>query len=230
VALGVLSLATLLLLFTHRQEAALFTGLFALIAAAAVIVRRFGGAGDRPPIGQRLGKGPHVSKPCPTNNDFVDKLAKVVVQLREAATEENWSIDWTRFNTFDSRAINDFSATCRRLRPRRRGEVLVLSTGGKGVPLVREDAAKVPAFETANKRPGNRRMASAMRPYLPQVVCRISRRSSRPNDRRQPVPALPWRLRAGCGRSQSPPKPATNSHRDLRKIGCDGSFTSGFGP
>ncbi|HVX60179.1 MAG TPA: PP2C family serine/threonine-protein phosphatase [Pirellulales bacterium] len=105
VALGVLSLATLLLLFTHRQEVALFTGLFALIAAAAVIVRRFGGAGDRPPIGQRLGKGPHVSKPCPTNNDFVDKLAKVVVQLREAATEENWSIDWTRFNTFDSRAI-----------------------------------------------------------------------------------------------------------------------------
>ncbi len=106
VALGVLSLATLLLLFTHRQEVALFTGLGALIAGAAAIVRRFGGSGDRPPIGQRLGRGPYVSKACPTNNDFVDKLAKVVVQLREAATEENWSIDWTRFNTFDSRAIS----------------------------------------------------------------------------------------------------------------------------
>jgi hypothetical protein len=45
------------------------------------------------------------------------------------------------------------------------GEVLVLSSDGKGVPLVREDAAKVPAFETANKRPGNRRMASVASVY-----------------------------------------------------------------
>ena len=45
------------------------------------------------------------------------------------------------------------------------GEVLVLSCDGKGVPLVREDAAKVPAFETANKRPGNRRMASVAAVY-----------------------------------------------------------------
>ena len=45
------------------------------------------------------------------------------------------------------------------------GEVLVLSCDGKGVPLVREDAAKVPAFETANKRPGNRRMASVASVY-----------------------------------------------------------------
>ena len=45
------------------------------------------------------------------------------------------------------------------------GEVLVLSDDGKGVPLVREDAAKVPAFETANKRPGNRRLASVASVY-----------------------------------------------------------------
>lgn len=45
------------------------------------------------------------------------------------------------------------------------GEVLVLSSDGKGVPLVREDAAKLPAFETANKRPGNRRMACVASVY-----------------------------------------------------------------
>jgi len=45
------------------------------------------------------------------------------------------------------------------------GEVLVFSSDGKGVPLVREDAAKVAAFETANKRPGNRRMASVASVY-----------------------------------------------------------------
>lgn len=106
VALGVLALATLLLLVSHHFEVAVFTALGTLIAGAAVLVRRFGGSGERAATGQRLGRGPHTSRACPTNNDFVDKLAKVVAQLREAATEENWSIDWTRFNTFDSRAMS----------------------------------------------------------------------------------------------------------------------------
>jgi protein phosphatase len=106
VVLGVLALATLLLLVLHHFEVAVFTALGTLIAGAAVLVRRFGGSGDRAATGQRLGRGPHTSRACPTNNDFVDKLAKVVGQLREAATEENWSIDWTRFNTFDSRAMS----------------------------------------------------------------------------------------------------------------------------
>lgn len=45
------------------------------------------------------------------------------------------------------------------------GAVLVLSCDGKGVPLVREDAAKVAAFETASKRPGNRRVACVASVY-----------------------------------------------------------------
>lgn len=45
------------------------------------------------------------------------------------------------------------------------GDVLVLSCDGKGVPLVRDDAAKVPAFETAGKRPGNRRVACVASVY-----------------------------------------------------------------
>lgn len=45
------------------------------------------------------------------------------------------------------------------------GEVLVFSDDAKGVPLVREDAEKVPAFETAHKRPGNRRMANVASVY-----------------------------------------------------------------
>lgn len=39
------------------------------------------------------------------------------------------------------------------------GAILVVSADGKGVPLVREDAEKVPAFEK-KERPGNRRMAT----------------------------------------------------------------------
>jgi hypothetical protein len=39
------------------------------------------------------------------------------------------------------------------------GEILVVSADGKGVPLVRQDADQVPAFEE-KERPGNRRMAT----------------------------------------------------------------------
>lgn len=39
------------------------------------------------------------------------------------------------------------------------GELLVVTADGKGVPLVREDAQKVAAFD-AKERPGNRRMAT----------------------------------------------------------------------
>ena len=39
-------------------------------------------------------------------------------------------------------------------------KLLVASAACKGVPLVKEDAAKVAAFEKAKKNPGNRRMAT----------------------------------------------------------------------
>jgi hypothetical protein len=43
--------------------------------------------------------------------------------------------------------------------PAEEGAILVTTADGKGVPLVREDAEKVPAFED-KERPGNRRMAT----------------------------------------------------------------------
>jgi hypothetical protein len=42
---------------------------------------------------------------------------------------------------------------------------LAASADCKGVPLVKEDAARVPAFETSKKRPGNRRMATVASVY-----------------------------------------------------------------
>ena len=44
-------------------------------------------------------------------------------------------------------------------RIRSRASALVTTADGKGVPLVKEDAAKVPAFDK-KERPGNRRMAT----------------------------------------------------------------------
>jgi hypothetical protein len=45
------------------------------------------------------------------------------------------------------------------------GQLLVASADCKGVPLLKEDAAQVAAFETAKKRPGNRRMATVTSVY-----------------------------------------------------------------
>ncbi len=49
--------------------------------------------------------------------------------------------------------------------PATEGKILVASADCKGVPLVKEDAPKVLPFETAKKRPGNRRMATVASVY-----------------------------------------------------------------
>lgn len=49
--------------------------------------------------------------------------------------------------------------------PQTESKILVSSGDCKGVPLINEDAAPVAAFETARKRPGNRRMATVVSVY-----------------------------------------------------------------
>ena len=45
-----------------------------------------------------LGKGPHRCYPCKPDAEFVDRLARTVTQLRDAATNEDWKIDWQQYN------------------------------------------------------------------------------------------------------------------------------------
>ncbi len=76
------------------------------------------------------------------------------------------------------------------------GELLILTADGKGVPLVRADAQRVPITGEAPQRPGNRRMATLAGVYSvdryqrtpEQVVAALFRDSDRPkkNDRPQP--------------------------------------------
>lgn len=49
--------------------------------------------------------------------------------------------------------------------PESEAKLLVASADCKGVPLVKQDAPKVAAFESAKKRPGNRRMATVSSVY-----------------------------------------------------------------
>jgi hypothetical protein len=75
------------------------------------------------------------------------------------------------------------------------GQILVTSADGKGVPLVKEDAGQVPAFDQ-KERPGNRRMATlgcvyTVNPHVrtpEQVLAALfrDRRVSQPEDRPEP--------------------------------------------
>jgi hypothetical protein len=75
------------------------------------------------------------------------------------------------------------------------GELLVFTADGKGVPLVKADAQRVPAFDKA-ERPGNRRMATLAAVYTidryprtpEQIVAALFRDETgpRPKDRPQP--------------------------------------------
>lgn len=49
--------------------------------------------------------------------------------------------------------------------PTEEGELLVMTADGKGVPLVRQDAQRLRAFEEKPQRPGNRRMATLAAVY-----------------------------------------------------------------
>lgn len=105
IVLGVLLLATLLLALAQNVVYAIGAGVASVVAGLVVLLRLFGGMGSRAPQGERFGRGPHTSRTCLINNEFVDKLAKIVAQLREAATEEHWQVNWDRFNQLDAKAL-----------------------------------------------------------------------------------------------------------------------------
>jgi hypothetical protein len=77
------------------------------------------------------------------------------------------------------------------------GALLVTTADGKGVPLVKEDAQKVPAFDN-KERPGNRRMATlgcvyTVDPYVrtpEQIVAALFRDKSVPQPPERPEPCF----------------------------------------
>jgi len=75
--------------------------------------------------GAALGKGPYAKAECQPSEQLVGELARLVDQLRDAATEGNWSLDWSKFNTYSrqaeteannkeySQAVRDYSRAVR---------------------------------------------------------------------------------------------------------------------
>jgi PPM family protein phosphatase len=51
------------------------------------------------PAGSRLGSGPHACVDAEPADTLVSELMSLIEQLRQAATEEHWTVDWDQFNT-----------------------------------------------------------------------------------------------------------------------------------
>lgn len=47
--------------------------------------------------GRRLGRGPYTKSECSEGPQFVNKLASIVQQLRNAGVAEQWNVDWEPF-------------------------------------------------------------------------------------------------------------------------------------
>ncbi|RMF98698.1 MAG: serine/threonine-protein phosphatase [Planctomycetota bacterium] len=59
---------------------------------------------------RRLGKGPYTAAECRPGEDLVRNLQGVIRDLRRAAAEENWEIDWSRFDAHEQtgdKALSD---------------------------------------------------------------------------------------------------------------------------
>lgn len=80
-----------------------------LIAAATVVALLLQGLSKSPPsaalsaVGP-LGSGPHATFDAVPNAESVAMLCQMAQQLRDAAKDEHWTLDWARFNALGEQA------------------------------------------------------------------------------------------------------------------------------
>jgi hypothetical protein len=92
---------------TGKIVAALVSGLLAAATAVVALTRNMHkspgttGAGD---LAGPLGSGPHATYAAGPDAERVAVLCQMAQQLREAAKDEHWTLDWTRFNAHGEQA------------------------------------------------------------------------------------------------------------------------------
>jgi PPM family protein phosphatase len=105
--LGTSALAALGFLAMGYWPIALLAFLAAVAAGVTAIIQRQAPAEESwAGQGKRFGRGPYVTRDCTPNEEFINRLADMMVQLRDAATSEQWQVDWQRFNQHISLAEN----------------------------------------------------------------------------------------------------------------------------
>jgi protein phosphatase len=106
IAAAVCALASVVMLVLQMIPAAVVAAGLAVIIGVAGISRRLVGTGGTPlDGGRRLGRGPYSETISQPDHDFLAKLAHTVDELREAAREGEWVIDWRKFDDFVAKAL-----------------------------------------------------------------------------------------------------------------------------
>jgi protein phosphatase len=99
-------LAALGLVASEYYTAALLGGFVAAALGVWALVQSSQNSGPRARLDLKgaLGSGPHTVRDCPPDAEAVAVLCQMAQQLREAAKEEHWTLDWSRFNSLGERA------------------------------------------------------------------------------------------------------------------------------
>ncbi|HVU85919.1 MAG TPA: PP2C family serine/threonine-protein phosphatase [Pirellulales bacterium] len=118
ITLAVLVLVALSMAFLQKLAVAAAAGIAAALAGGFIAMQQASLRSAGRLEGAQLGKGPYRSVNCAPSAPIVERLAKVVKQLRDAAMEEGWQIDWNKFNTQVTRAAtaaqrHDFTESVR---------------------------------------------------------------------------------------------------------------------
>ena len=76
----------------------------AAISGIVAAVQRNSGGGTVQFNGRPLGKGPYTTCDCQPDAGFAARLAQIGDELRQAASSEQWNVDWNTFNTLFTQA------------------------------------------------------------------------------------------------------------------------------
>jgi protein phosphatase len=91
----------------------------AVVTGIAIMIQRYGGRQSSIEVeGRMRGRGPYTSCDCTADLRFVDRLAEATHQLQDAATSEDWNVEWDRFDghlqlAIDAAKDKDFSQAIR---------------------------------------------------------------------------------------------------------------------
>ncbi len=96
---GVCLFLALVLSIADQQGPAIVSALAGLVAAIVGVVLLFRGRSkpdNSASSDDRLGNGPHAHAICKGGDEFMETLSGVLDELRDAAQESNWDIEWSR--------------------------------------------------------------------------------------------------------------------------------------
>lgn len=89
-----------------QLHVAVVAAAIAVLTAISLVISKLQTSPGRPFHGAAHGHrpGPHTTRAVKFDEPMVERLSRLIVQLREAASDESWTIDWAKFDAFESRA------------------------------------------------------------------------------------------------------------------------------